>query len=207
MKLSRNLYAMSAAALLAGSLAAGCSSSSDCSDGGTCTTDTAAGTGGSGGGGGGSGGASGLFGITEGTYCFKITAIDSGAVDGCDIQVALQVGQYLPVKYLMSTAMLTVGTDGSLGGGPIANNKGTLTRDNTPAAADMPTCTWHQTDTTMVTVTAENMFTAAVVEKEETFAAACSADHVPPGGMCTSSWTWTMKIVPTTEKSPDNGCK
>jgi hypothetical protein len=205
MKLSRNLYVTSAAALLAGALSASCSSSSDCSDGGTCTTDSAGGS--DGGGGGGSGGASGLFGITEGTYCFKITAIDPGAVDGCDIQVATQVGNYLPVQYTMATAMLTVGTDGSLGGGPIASNKGTLSRDNNPAAMDMPTCTWHQTDTTMITVTAENMFTASVVEKEEMFATACAAANVPTGGMCTSSWTWTMKIVPTTEKSPDNGCK
>jgi hypothetical protein len=201
MRLSRNLHVISAAALLTGALAASCSSSSDCSDAGTCTTDGAAD-------GGGGGGGSNLFGITEGTYCFKITAIDPGAVDDCDIKVAMQVGQYLPVTYMRSpSAKLTVGTDGSLGGGSIASNTGTLTRDNMPAADTMPTCTWHQTDTTMITLTAENTFTAAVVEKEEMFAPACSADNVPPGGMCTSSWTWTMKIVPTTEKSPDNGCK
>ncbi|HXI57816.1 MAG TPA: hypothetical protein VNO55_17240, partial [Polyangia bacterium] len=177
MRLSRNLYVMSAAALLAGALAASCSSSSDCSDGATCTTDGAAGS--DGGGGGGSGG-SGLFGITEGTYCFKITAIEPGAADGCDLQVDMQVGKYLPVTYMRSpSAKLTVGTDGSLGGGSIASNTGTLTRDNMPAAADMPTCTWHQTDTTMITLTAENTFTAAVVEKEEMFAAACTPTTVP----------------------------
>jgi hypothetical protein len=189
---------ISAAALLTGALAASCSSSSDCSDAGTCTTDGAAD----------GGGGSNLFGITEGTYCFKITAIEPGAVDGCDIQVDMQVGKYLPVTYMRSpSAKLTVGTDGSLGAGSIASNTGMLTRDNMPAAMDMPTCTWHQTDTTTITLTAENTFTAAVVEKEEMFATACTPATVPPTGMCTSSWTWDMKIVPTTEKSPDNGCK
>src|SRR6266481_980551 len=93
-----NLCAISAAALLAAAFASGCSSSSDTSDGAV----TDAGSGGSSGGdGGGSGGATDgptPYGITPGTYCFKITAIEPGFTDGCDIQVDMQVGKYLPVK-------------------------------------------------------------------------------------------------------------
>ena len=65
----------------------------------------------------------------------------------------------------------------------------------------MPTCTWHQTDTSQVTLTATNAFTIQVTEVEEMFATACSAGTAPAGGTCTSTWTWTMEI----DGAPDSG--
>jgi hypothetical protein len=201
MRLTKTLGVFVVAAVGAGVMAVGCSSSSsDCSDGGTCTTD--AGSGGTQGGTGGAGPT--LFGITEGTYCFDIVSIAAGASDGCDLGVASLVGQALPVNYVMATATVTLGTDGSLGAGPVASNMGTLTRDNMPTDPMMTTCTWHQTDTTTLVLTDTNQFTASVVENQSTFAAAPACSSIPPGGMCTSTWTWTMKI--NGNKTPANGC-
>ncbi|HEY2901727.1 MAG TPA: hypothetical protein VGL59_14185 [Polyangia bacterium] len=204
MRLTNTLGVFVVAAVGAGVMAVGCgSSSSDCSDGGTCTTNT--GTGGTTADAGGTGGTGPtLFGITEGTYCFDIVSIASGATDGCDLGVADQVGKALPVNYVMATATVTLGTDGSLGAGPVASNMGTLTRDNMPTDPMMTTCMWHQTDTTTLVLTDTNQFTASVVETESNFSAAPACDPIPTGGTCTSTWTWTMKI--NGNKSTANGC-
>ena len=111
--------------------------------------------------------------------------------DGCDIAPGSVVGGALPVNYTMTatTGTLSVGTMGAEGAGAIANNMGTLTRDGDTSDATMPLCTWHQTDTAQVTLTATNAFTITVTEVESNFSVACAA----PAPTCTSTWTWTMK--------------
>jgi len=155
----------------------GCSSSGLSGDGGTGT-------------GGGDGSVT-LYGLTTGDSCFDVTAV-SNVTDGCMLSVGSVVGSALLVNYVMSTATLTVGTSGSLGAGPIAFNMGTLMRDGNTSDSSMPQCTWHQTDTSDVTVTATNEFDISVTEVENTFSAACGAT-APAGGSCTSTWTWHMK--------------
>jgi len=134
-----------------------------------------------------------LFGLTAGDSCFDVVSIQSGADDGCDLGVAGLVGMSLPVNYDPATAILTVGTAGSLGGGQIAFNMGTLMRAGNPSDRTMPTCTWHQTDNSSVSVTATNEFDIAVTEVQNMFATACGTAGTPAGGTCTSMWTWHMK--------------
>jgi len=132
-----------------------------------------------------------LYGLTTGDSCFDITTV-SNVTDGCMLSVGSLVGMALPVNYVMSTATLTVGTDGSLGAGAIAFNMVTLMRDGNTSDASMPQCTWHQTDTSNVTVTATNEFDISVTEVENTFSTACGTT-APAAGSCTSTWTWHMK--------------
>ncbi|HVR63669.1 MAG TPA: hypothetical protein VMU50_17330 [Polyangia bacterium] len=182
-------------------LSTGCNSSSDCSDGGDCTADgavagndtgTVADTGSA---------DSGLFAITPGDYCYDVLSI-ANVTDGCDLNVAGVVGQALLGHY-DTNGTFKLGTEGALGSGPISNNMGTLTRENMPTKTDDPTCSLHQTDTTMLVLTGENQFTASVTEVEDMFAAAPACSMIPAGGSCTSTWTWTMKITAT--KTPP-GC-
>jgi hypothetical protein len=186
-------------ALLTAACAAGCGSSSGSNDAGVAGS---TGTSGAGGGAGGAGGAvcggATLFGISTGDSCFDIVSVAAGSHDGCKLGVADSganglVGASLLVHYDMATATVTVGTMGSLGEGMVTCNMGTLLRENTPMLDTMPSCTWHQADTSNVTVTATNEFDIAVTEAQNQFDTACSAANVPTGGMCTSTWTWHMK--------------
>jgi hypothetical protein len=170
----------------------GCSGASSSADGGD------SGTAGSGGGGGAGGTA---FGLSKGDTCFDVLSVEGTPTDGCDIGVAAVVGSALPVNYDETTGILKVGTEGSLGGGAISFNVGTLTRLDSVAMDG--TCSWHQMDTSMVTVTATNAFTIAVTENESMFAAACSP--IPTGGTCTSTWTW--KMAKSTTKTAATMCK
>ncbi len=176
----KNAFAL---ALLGGVFALGCSSTGTGDDGG----DVDAGSDGPV-----------AFGLAPGDNCFDVVSIQPGSNDGCMIGVADTtatggpVGGGLLVNYNATTGILTVGTAGSLGAGPIAFNTGTLTRDGNPTDSQMPTCGWHQTDTSDVTVTATNEFDITVTEVEDTFATACS--FKPTGGTCTSRWTWHMKL-------------
>jgi hypothetical protein len=180
--------------LFGGIAALGCSSSSNSDDGGVGGFT-----------GGGDGGATGtdagqdgpaLFGLSTGDSCFDVVSVQTGSSDGCNLGVADPVasdglvGSALLVNYTMATATLTVGTAGSLGAGQIAFNMGTLMRTGTTTDSQMMTCNWHQTDTSMVTLTATNEFDISVTEVENMFATACSGP--PTGGTCTSTWTWHM---------------
>jgi hypothetical protein len=186
-------------ALLGGVFALGCSSSSNSDDGGGL-----GGAGGSESDGGGDTGPT-LYGLSTGLSCFDVVSIATGFNDGCMIGVGDPastggpVGAALPVTYTMATATLTVGTQGSLGTGTIAFNMGTLNRAGNTSDSQMPTCTWHQTDTSNVTLTATNEFDIAVTEVENMFATACGTT-APTGGTCTSTWTWHMKK--STTKTP-----
>lgn len=181
-------------------LAVSCSSdSSGCADGGDAACGTS--TGGAGGGGGGAGGAGGAqpFGLTGGDSCFEVTAFDPTTfIDGCGEGALVSDAAkppsplIVPLNYDGATGTVKLGTDGSLGQGTISNNKGTLVRENDPVDAMIAACMWHQKNTSMVTLIANNMFIINVTEDETMFAAAC-ADTIPTGGMCTSKWTWTMK--------------
>jgi hypothetical protein len=171
---------------LGGAAAAGCSSSSSSNDGGLdLSLDIAS-------------DAATLYGLTPGAWCYTINSA-TNVDDGCGIGVGALVGMSLPTTYTLvgNTGTLEVGTDGSLGQGTISNNMGTLARDNNPMLDTMPTCTWHQTDTSDVTLTATNAFTVSVTEVQEGFASVCSVSNVPSGGSCTSTWTWTMAISAT----------
>jgi hypothetical protein len=185
-------------ALLTAIFAVGCSSSSGGADGGDAS--------GTAGAGGGDGGVI-LYGLSEGTNCFDIVSVAAGSNDGCNLGVADPVasmglvGASLPVNYVMATATVMVGTDGSLGAGQVAFNMGTLTRSNDPTDPAMATCMWHQTDTSQITVTVTNEFDLSVTEVESMFKAACTSP--PAGGTCTSTWTWHMKKG---TKTPP-GCK
>jgi hypothetical protein len=183
------------AAVGLGLTVAGCDSGSSCADGGVCDGGIGGGKGGASGGLGGAGGSTPPFGLTGGTYCFDVTGV-SGIVDGCDIKPGA-ISQ-LPVTYTVTTGVVAVGKEGSIGQGIVANNMGTLLRDGN--TSDGAVCTWHQMDTSSLTMTADNAFTVSVSETESTFAAACVPP--PPSDPCTSSWTWMMKIhVPA--KAPD----
>ena len=156
----------------------GCGSSGLLGDGGT--------------GAGGNDGAVTLYALTTGDSCFDITSA-SAVNDGCMLGVGGLAGNTaIHVNYVMSTAILTVGTTGQLGGGQIAFNVGTLMYDGTATDASNAQCMWHQTDTSNVTVTAQNEFDISVTEVENTFTAACGTT-APAGGSCTSTWTWHMK--------------
>jgi hypothetical protein len=165
----------------------GCSGASSSADGGDSG---AAGSGGST-----------AFGLSKGDTCFDVLSVEGTPTDDCGIGVAAVVGSALPVNYDDATGILKVGTEGSLGGGAISFNVGTLTRLDSVAMDG--TCTWHQMDTSMVTVTGTNEFTIAVTENESMFAAACTP--IPTGGMCTSKWTWKMKK--STTKTTATMCK
>ncbi len=181
--LTKNPFAM---ALLGGMLALGCSSSSTSDDGG--------GTGGAGPDTDAGSDAPTVFGLSDGDSCFDIVSVQPGSNDattGCMIGVADLVGVGILVNYNASTGVLKVGSGGTLGAGPISFNQGTLTRDSPATDPTMSTCTWHQTDTGNVTVTATNEFDLSVTETENMFVAACTMK--PAGGTCTSSWTWHMK--------------
>jgi hypothetical protein len=178
--------------LLAAVFAVGCGSSSDNGDGGPD-------------GGGGTGGANPcpgltLHGLTDGDSCFDILGA-SAVVDGCNLGVgdttAMMglVGASLPVHYDAMTGMLSVGTQGSLGASSTALqcNMGTLSRQGMPTLDSMPACTWSQSDNSTVTITAQNEFDISVTEMQSGFTG-CSAANMPASGMCTSTWTWHMKI-------------
>jgi hypothetical protein len=190
-------------ALLATAFVVGCGAGSGSNDAGVAgSTGTAGGgaAGSTGAGGDVCGGAT-LYGLSPGDSCFKITDVMSGSSDGCMLGVAEPVasngliGASLPVNQNTGTGVLTVGTMGSLGSGAIMCNQGTLTRDGNTTLKGTPACMWHQTDTSMVTITATNEFDISVTEAENMFMG-CTADFVD----CTSTWTWHM--VKDTTKSP-----
>jgi len=191
MKTTKILMMFSVAAI--GLAAVGCDSTSTCGDGGVCPDGGAGGKGGSTGAGGGAGGAAGstVYGISAGTYCFDITSA-TPISDGCGLfDGVTYVGTRLPVTYV-TTGQLTVGKMGSLGTGLIDANQGTLLRENDPVDSTMPLCTWHQTDQSVIQVTATNAFTATVTETESAFTAACGQPAA--SDPCTSTFTFTLAI-------------
>jgi hypothetical protein len=131
-----------------------------------------------------------LYGITPGTWCYTVTGL-TAVSDLCDNGAATMVGKSIPGTYDAATGIFSLGTSGSLGGGPITNNMGTLVRVKGKVTdSSVAGCSWNQADTTTLTMTAENTFTVSVVETQDTIAAACMATATT----CTSSWTWTMAI-------------
>jgi hypothetical protein len=195
--MSRKKIAFGVMALAGCSMAVSCSSdSSGCADGGdaACTagSDSSAATSDV------ASDAPALFGLTGGASCFAVVAVDPASVnDGCQKGSILDAATpgnplVIPFNYDVTTKIVTVGTDGSLGTGLVQDNAGTLTRDGMPTESGNAACMWHQTDTSQLVLTANNEFTISVTETQAAFAAACSP--VPNGGSCTSTWTWTMAI-------------
>jgi len=176
-------------ALLAGVALAACDgSSSTCGDAGCPDASTDA--------------AKTLFGLSAGDNCYTITAITAGYSDGCKLGVQTLVGMSLPMNYTAATATVMLGTEGSLGAGVISANMGTLVRENDPTLDTTGVCGWHQLDTSLLKLTADNKFTVTVTEVESMFKAGCTADITPTGGTCTSTWTWTMQKATDASLTP-----
>jgi hypothetical protein len=162
----------------------GCGGDDDkiCADGGTgCVSDAAAGTDGPM-----------QWGLTPGTNQYKVTAI-SMSTDGCMIMPGAVVGMTLPLTYEGGKVSIgtTMGTppQPSLGSGMASGNKATLTNDN--IVGDMG-CTYSRKVTSQFELFGHDKFTLAATENEAMFSAGCGTD-VPPGGVCTSTWTWTLE--------------
>jgi hypothetical protein len=130
------------------------------------------------------------FMLKKGASCFDILTIEEPTTDGCDLGVAGLVQMALPVNYNFDTGVLEVGTDGSLGGGQPSFNTGTLVREGDTMDG---ACKWHESVTSMVTITGDNAFTISVNRKQSMFMS-CTNPPPPTGGTCTSIWTWTMKL-------------
>jgi hypothetical protein len=209
-------------ALLAAAFTIGCGSGSGTTGAGGATG--TAGQGAAGSGAGGTGGTAVCQGITlyrisdtftngtMGDVCYKITMVDQAASDGCNLGVADLntatppglIGDSLNVNYTYdtTTATVKVGTMGALGSGTILCNQATLSRDGMPTDPAMQSCSWHQTDSGMLMMTADYEFDISITEHEDQFAAACAGP--PAGGTCTSTWTWHM-VRDTTKTAP--GCQ
>jgi hypothetical protein len=159
----------------------GCSSSSDNSDASTDTsiTDTA-----------GSDGP--VVGLSRGMNYYKVTAVVVTS-DVCDIGAADFVDAVLPVSFVESTQILSVGNpqgvplQPSLGSGVIGSS-GTLMRDNQVAEAAPSTCAWNQKDVSLFNLTGNDVFTLDVTETQSAFTAACAA----PAPTCMSSYKLTL---------------
>jgi hypothetical protein len=153
-----------------------------------------------------------MIGLPSGDSCFKIVTVQPGSNDGCVLAVADPVasngvvGASLMVSVDPSTGTLTVGTNASLGTGTISCNQAMLTRDERPSLDVLSSCTWHQVDTSMVTITATDEFDIAVTEVQD-MSIGCTSETMPVGGACTSTWTWHM--VQNTAVSPTSNppCK
>ena len=130
---------------------------------------------------------------TTGDACYVVTAVAAGTVDGCDKGTAVTQADSmmltLPLNY--AGGIVKLGNSGSLGAGPVLNNKGTLTRAGDPKLDGDATCMWHQTDTSQFELFANDKFTLSVVEEQSAFTASCAASFtvIDP---CTSTWMWTM---------------
>ena len=204
-------------ALLAAAFTIGCGSGS-----GTTGTGGSTGTAGLGAAGAGAGGTGGttdvcagvtLYRLSDamGDVCYKVVMVDQAASDGCNLGVADTtanmgvIGSSLNVNYTydQTSATVTVGTMGSLGTGTILCNQATLQRDGMSSLDSMPACMWHQTDTSMLQMTADYEFDISVTEMQS-MASGCSPGNEPPGGSCTSTWTWHMQRD-LTKTAPD--CK
>jgi hypothetical protein len=134
------------------------------------------------------------WGLSPGMNNFKVTAV-SGVTDGCEIKPGDVVNDTLPVNYVSPTISIgsVMGTPPtpSLGSGPASGNKATLTGESTVGDA-AATCTWKRKVKSEMELIGHDEFTLKVTEDESMFSAGCGAD-VPAGGMCTSTWTWTLK--------------
>ena len=214
MNTTKNLFLLATAGVAL--VVAGCDSGSTCADGGVCADGGlggakggASGLGGAGGGAAGGGMGGHVPSLAGGTYCYDILTV-AVANDGCMLSLADSLTVYgsLPVTYTVTGGVgsVAVGNDGSIGRGALTGTTANLLRDGTPMDKDVVACTWHQTDMTALTVTADYQFTTTTTEVEETFAAACPASYVPAGGTCTSTWTWTFKAhSPATVPDPVTG--
>jgi hypothetical protein len=153
----------------------GCSSTSDNGDAAT-TSDTAADV-------------PSVF-LSRGMNNYVVTQV-SGVTDGCAINPNSLKNMTLPVNFVESTQMLSVGTpngtplQASLGTG-VVGTTGTLNREND--TTDGTTCVWHQKNVSNFTLTGGDVFTLEVTETESAFTAPCAA----PMPTCTSLYTLTF---------------
>lgn len=148
-----------------------------------------------------------LYGLTGDSNCFDIVSVAAGASDGCDLGVAEPppnglVGTAIPVTYAYSEGVVIAGTDGTLGRGDVRCNVGTLTSATSPTLDGVPGCSWHQTTSSVLHMTALNEFDLGVTEEKATFSATCPGATIPPGAHCTSTWTWHLKMS-STKSLPD----
>jgi hypothetical protein len=140
------------------------------------------------------------WGLTSGTNNFVVTGIATGFSDGCMLGVDKFVNMTVSLTYTSTATAGTVSVGeqtgspvmAALGMGPISGNNATLTRENDAGDA---TCKYHQKDVSVFTLIGHDQFTLSVTEDESNFEAQCANvdPGIPPGGKCTSTWTWTAK--------------
>jgi hypothetical protein len=179
--------------LAAAFLAAGCGSSDDTNgDGGVTVPD-----------GGFAADGPALFGLSRGTNDFTFDNVVTVGTDGCGIDPMMDVSKMsvVSVTYDMGSQVVSIGRlvgtpmAAVFGSGKVAAteaNKATLTRDNVVALEGMLACTWAESVTAQFELIDNDKFTLAVTFKDSKFDAKCSAGTIPTGGMCTSTWTWTL---------------
>ena len=174
----------------AGAVAVGCGSSDN-----TCT-DAGCPDGGSLGGDAGGPDAA-LWGLSRGTNNYTITkVVTSAATDGCKLGPEALMNMTRPVTYDATTNIISVGDQkgtpamASFGSGTVGANKATLMRDNTGGDT---MCSWHQKDTSLLSLFDNDKFTLDVTEVEDMFGAGCTNPPPPTGGTCTSSFQLTFE--------------
>lgn len=133
-----------------------------------------------------------LWGLSQGTNLFRITAVAS-VNDGCKLDPASVVGAMLPVTIDQASVVSIGNTQGippmaSLGSGQLSSNRATLVRDN--QAEVTPSCTYRRHNVSLLELFAHDQFTLRATEEQSIFSPQCP--EIPAGGRCLSSWTWTF---------------
>jgi hypothetical protein len=138
-----------------------------------------------------------LWALSRGTNNYTITkVVTTPATDGCSLGVSALMNMTRPVTFDEATSTISVGAPlgtpamPSFGSGKVGANMATLVRENTGGDS---TCNWHQKDTSMLVLFANDKFTLDVTENETMFAAGCTNPPPPAGGMCTSTFQLTFE--------------
>lgn len=128
------------------------------------------------------------FGISLGTWCYKVSGI-SVISNTCEVDFSQLIS--VPGNYEgPSTGIFTLGNGGKLGGGVVTHNQGTLIRKGPQTDPDLPGCSWNVDLSNQLTMTALNTFTVSVVENQDTITQACGFALTS----CQTAWTGTFTI-------------
>jgi hypothetical protein len=135
-----------------------------------------------------------LWGLSRGASTFVMSSIADVSDECMYAPARLAESPGLMVTYDETTRTVSVGAvegnpaQPAFGTGPVAGNLAALVRDNDNS--DGTGCTWHQRDASAFALVYHDRFTLGVEETRTGFSASCPLP--PPGGTCTSRWTWTL---------------
>jgi hypothetical protein len=127
--------------------------------------------------------------LSRGMNNYVVTNV-TNVTDNCMVDPMGVKNMTLLVNFVESTQMLSVGTpvgvplQASLGTG-VVGTTGTLNRENDVTDG---TCTWHQKNVSLFTLTGGDVFTLQVTENQSAFTATCT----PPNTPCMSTYTFTF---------------